>query len=155
AIPSMVRKPTRTGCRMTMMDQFNRTEEELTEEFSRRFADVILTPEEAERQKWITEGYELRDKDYREAQQRHRAGQDKRPKIVKASQIRPEKQTWFYKINDEGVQPAKTCAMYGGIGGEGKSAFSLHLAALLSRGQLEGDFYGQKHATIIFGPEDD
>src|SRR5699024_7415207 len=50
---------------------------------------------------------------------------------------------------------AKVCAMYGGIGREGKSAFSLHLAALLSRGQLEGDFYGQKHATIIFGPEDD
>lgn len=79
----------------------------------------------------------------------------KRAKIVRASQIKPEKQTWFYKIGDEGVQPAKVCAMYGGIGGEGKSAFSLHLAALLSRGELEGDFYGQKHSTIVFGPEDD
>src|SRR5699024_1128463 len=28
-------------------------------------------------------------------------------------------------------------------------------AAALSRGELEGDLYGQKHSTIIFGPEDD
>lgn len=137
------------------LDQTNLSEEELSAEFGRRFGDVILTPEETERKKWINEGYELRDKDYRQAGKDQRAGKDKKPKIVQASQIKPEKQTWFYKINDEGVQPSKVCAMYGGIGGEGKSAFSLHLAALLSQGKLDGDFYGQKHATIIFGPEDD
>src|SRR5690625_4875404 len=76
-------------------------------------------------------------------------------KLTKASQIKPERQKWFYKIDGEGVQPSKVCTMFAGIGGEGKSTFALHQAALLSRGQLEGDFFGEKHATIIFGPEDD
>lgn len=79
----------------------------------------------------------------------------KRAKLTKASQIKPERQKWFYKIDGEGVQPSKVCTMFAGIGGEGKSTFALHQAALLSRGQLEGDFFGEKHATIIFGPEDD
>lgn len=133
---------------------FNRSEEELTAEFKRRFDDG-LTPDERLIQQGISEGYELRDKEFREAAQKHRSGKDKRPKIIKASQIKPEKLTWFYRINGEGVQPAKVCTMLGGIGGEGKSVFSTHLASLLSRGELEGDFYGQKHGTIVFGPEDD
>src|SRR5699024_9887349 len=106
-------------------------------------------------QEGIGEGWELRDKEYREAAQKHRSGKDKRPKIIKASQIKPEKLTWFYRINGEGVQPLKVTTMLGGIGGEGKSVFSTNQASLLSRGELEGDLYGQKHGTIVFGPEDD
>src|SRR5699024_4733171 len=133
---------------------FNRGEEELAAEFKRRFDDG-LTPEQRARQEGIGEGWELRDKEYREAAQKHRSGKDKRPKIIKASQIKPEKLTWFYRINGEGVQPLKVTTMLGGIGGEGKSVFSTNQASLLSRGELEGDLYGQKHGTIVFGPEDD
>jgi len=133
---------------------FNRSEEELTAEFKRRFDDG-LTPEQRARQHGIEEGWELRDKEIREAQQKHRSGKDKRPKIVKASQIKPERQTWFYKIDGEGVMPLKVCTMFGGIGGDGKSTKAIHVASLLSRGELEGDLYGQKHPTIMFGPEDD
>src|SRR5690625_4993849 len=79
----------------------------------------------------------------------------KRAKLTKASQIKPERQTWFYKIDGEGVMPLKVCTMFGGIGGDGKSTKAIHVASLLSRGELEGDLYGQKHPTIMFGPEDD
>lgn len=80
---------------------------------------------------------------------------DLRLKLTQASKIKPEKQTWFLKIDGEPVIPTKTCSVLAGIGGDGKSTTSISFAAQLSRGELEGDLYGQKHSTIIFGPEDD
>src|SRR5690625_748898 len=80
---------------------------------------------------------------------------DLRLKLTQASKIKPEKQAWFLKIDGEPVIPLKTCSVLAGIGGDGKSTTSISFAAQLSRGELEGDLYGQKHSTIIFGPEDD
>lgn len=75
-------------------------------------------------------------------------------KVTFASEIKPKRQKWFYAPDGQGAIPSQTCAVFAGIGGEGKSSFAIHLAALLSRGELEGDFYGVKGTTIIFGPED-
>jgi hypothetical protein len=76
-------------------------------------------------------------------------------RFVPASSIKPQKQKWFMKIDGEPALPLKTCSVFAGIGGEGKSSFATYTAALLSRGLLEGDLHGQAHATIVFGPEDD
>lgn len=78
-----------------------------------------------------------------------------RLKVTRASDIKPERQKWVYAPNGEGVIPLQTGTVFAGIGGEGKSSFAIHLAALLSRGELEGDLMGYKGHTIIFGPEDD
>src|SRR5699024_7145558 len=84
-IPPMVRKPG-GRCSMTIDSErsaeeiaadFNRSEEELVAEFKRRFDDG-LTPDERLIQQGISEGYELRDKEFREAAQKHRSGKDKR-----------------------------------------------------------------------------
>lgn len=75
-------------------------------------------------------------------------------KVTFASEITPRRQKWFYAPSDQGTIPIGTGTVFAGIGGEGKSSFALHLAALLSRGELEGDLYGVKGTTIIFGPED-
>lgn len=79
----------------------------------------------------------------------------KRVRLVRASEIKPEKQNWLMHIGAEPVIPDKTCTVFAGIGGEGKSTFAIHVAAQLSRGELEGDYHGQQHSSIIFGPEDD
>lgn len=76
-------------------------------------------------------------------------------KVTRASDIKPQRQRWLYAPSNEGVIPLQTGTVFAGIGGEGKSSFALHLAALLSRGELEGDLFGVKGRTIIFGPEDD
>lgn len=76
-------------------------------------------------------------------------------KVTRASDIKPQRQKWLYAPNNEGVIPLQTGTVFAGIGGEGKSSFAIYLAALLSRGALEGDLYGQTGRTIIFGPEDD
>lgn len=76
-------------------------------------------------------------------------------KVTRASDIKPKRQKWLYKPADEGVIPLQTGTVFAGAGGEGKSSFALHIAAMLSRGDLPGDLYGTKGQTIIFGPEDD
>ena len=76
-------------------------------------------------------------------------------RFIPASSIKPQKQKWFMQIDGEPALPLKTCSVFAGIGGEGKSSFATYAASLLSRGQLEGDLHGQAHATIVFGPEDD
>jgi hypothetical protein len=76
-------------------------------------------------------------------------------KVTRASEIKPERQKWIYAPNGEGVIPLQTGTVFAGIGGEGKSSFAIHLAAKLSKGELEGDLMGIAAQTIIFGPEDD
>lgn len=76
-------------------------------------------------------------------------------KVTRASDIKPERQKWLYAPDGDGVIPLQTGTVFAGIGGEGKSSFAIHLAALLSRGELPGDMHGLRRATIIFGPEDD
>lgn len=76
-------------------------------------------------------------------------------KVTRASDIKPRRQQWLYKPDDEGIIPLQTGTVFAGMGGEGKSSFAIHLAALLSRGELPGDLMGHRGRTIIFGPEDD
>jgi hypothetical protein len=76
-------------------------------------------------------------------------------RFIPASSIKPQKQKWFMRIDGEPALPLKTCSVFAGIGGEGKSSFATYAASLLSQGLLEGDLHGQAHATIVFGPEDD
>jgi len=75
--------------------------------------------------------------------------------VTRASEIKPERQKFFRKIDGAGVIPLQSCTMFAGIGGEGKSSFALDQAARLSRGEIEGDLYGTPGSTVIFGPEDD
>lgn len=77
------------------------------------------------------------------------------PKITPASQIKPRRQRWLAKLDGCGILPLQTGTAVAGRGGVGKSTFILDIIARLSRGELEGDLHGQKHASIIFGPEDD
>jgi len=41
-----------------------------------------------------------------------------------------------------------------GRGGEGKSTYSLHLAAKITRGELHGEFYGKPQTVLLVGHED-
>ncbi|MGR6899770.1 AAA family ATPase [Glutamicibacter sp. BSL13] len=80
----------------------------------------------------------------------------KRVLLTPASQIQTRRQKWFWEpFTGQGVIPLGTATIVAGKGGEGKTTFMLHLAALASRGQLPGDLHGQKMATIVIGPEDD
>lgn len=76
-------------------------------------------------------------------------------KITPASRIKPQRQRWLAKTDGHGVIPLQTGTAVAGRGGVGKSTFILDIIARLTRGELEGDLYGQKHPAIIFGPEDD
>lgn len=76
-------------------------------------------------------------------------------RITYADQIKPKRQAWLYKLDNVGVMPLGTGTICAGSGGEGKSTFTLYVAALLTRGELPGDLYGQKHVSIVFSPEDD
>ncbi|RKW69833.1 hypothetical protein DWQ67_10135 [Galactobacter caseinivorans] len=51
--------------------------------------------------------------------------------------------------------PAGTATTCAGKGGEGKTTLVISVAAKLTRGTLEGDYYGKPSAVIIVGPEDD
>lgn len=80
----------------------------------------------------------------------------KRVLLTPASQIKTRRQKWFWEpFTGHGVIPLGTATIAAGKGGEGKTTFMLHLAALGSRGLLPGDLHGKKIATIIIGPEDD
>ena len=80
----------------------------------------------------------------------------KRVLLTPASLIKTRRQKWFWEpFTGHGVIPLGTATIVAGKGGEGKTTFMLHLAALASRGQLPGDLHGQKMATIVIGPEDD
>lgn len=80
----------------------------------------------------------------------------KRVLLTPASQIKTRRQKWFWEpYKGQGVIPLGTATIAAGKGGEGKTTFMLDLAARGSRGELHGDLYGQKMATIIIGPEDD
>ena len=80
----------------------------------------------------------------------------KRVLLTPASQIKTRRQKWFWEpYKGQGVIPLGTATIAAGKGGEGKTTFMLDLAARGSRGELHGDLYGQRIATIIIGPEDD
>lgn len=76
-------------------------------------------------------------------------------RITYADQIKPKRQAWLYRLAEVGVMPLGTGTICAGSGGEGKSTFTLYVAALLTRGELPGDLHGQKHVAIVFSPEDD
>ena len=76
-------------------------------------------------------------------------------RVTYAHQITPKRQAWLFKLDDVGVMPLGTATICAGNGGEGKSTFALYTAALLTCGELPGDFLGKPQTVIYFGPEDD
>lgn len=67
-----------------------------------------------------------------------------------AVNIRPERQVWLW---DNRI-PVGTVSALAGRGGCGKTTYALHLAALLSRGRLPGQHYGQPASTLVWSGED-
>lgn len=72
-------------------------------------------------------------------------------RLIAASQITPRRQSWVWQDR----VPLGGLTIFGGIGGVGKSTFALHLAALASRGELDGDLLGQPVGTVVSCSEDD
>lgn len=71
--------------------------------------------------------------------------------LTAASDVRSTRQRWLWS----GRIPLGTVTVFAGRGGEGKSTFALHLGALASRGQLEGDFDGHAVPMLVLSHEDD
>ncbi|WP_152273744.1 hypothetical protein [Arthrobacter koreensis] len=64
----------------------------------------------------------------------------KRLLLTPASLIKSRRQKWFWEpYKGSGVIPLGTGTIAAGQGGEGKTTFMLHLAALLTQGLLPGD----------------
>jgi hypothetical protein len=82
---------------------------------------------------------------------RRTPGQELRRKLVTpAASIRTEQQVFFW----EGRIPASTISIFAGRGGEGKSTFAFWLAALTTRGLVEGTWSGTPQPTLIWSGED-
>lgn len=71
-----------------------------------------------------------------------------------SSQMGMKKQKWLWAPGGEGVIPLNTGTICAGQGGEGKSTFLMYLAAMLTRGKLEGEFMGRRGSVLILSPED-
>ena len=71
--------------------------------------------------------------------------------LRQASTIRTKRQRFLWT----GRIPLGTVTIFAGRGGEGKSTFALHIAALANRGQLEGDLHGKSVPALIISHEDD
>ncbi|MGN7799054.1 AAA family ATPase [Leifsonia sp. 22587] len=71
--------------------------------------------------------------------------------LTPLSMIEPRRQHFLWANR----APMGTCTIFAGRGGEGKSTYSLHIAAQLTRGELEGEFYGHPQAVLLIGHEDD
>ncbi|MBO0979900.1 AAA family ATPase [Microbacterium sp. SD291] len=71
--------------------------------------------------------------------------------LTPASQIPTRRQAWLWA----GRIPLGTTTIFAGRGGEGKSTFALYLAALINKGELEGDLHGNGYPVLIVSHEDD
>ncbi|REJ06283.1 hypothetical protein DY023_06540 [Microbacterium bovistercoris] len=71
--------------------------------------------------------------------------------LTPASQIPTRRQAWLWT----GRIPLGTTTIFAGRGGEGKSTFALYLAALINKGELDGDLHGAGYPVLIISHEDD
>ncbi len=71
--------------------------------------------------------------------------------LTPASQIPTRRQAWLWA----GRIPLGTTTIFAGRGGEGKSTFALYLAALINKGELDGDLHGTAYPVLIISHEDD
>ncbi|MFL0174274.1 AAA family ATPase [Mycobacterium sp. SMC-13] len=67
-----------------------------------------------------------------------------------ASDIQPERQVWLWKDR----VPVGTASAWAGRGGTGKTTYAIHVAAQLSNGTLEGEYYGTPRRVLIWSGED-
>lgn len=75
--------------------------------------------------------------------------------VTPLSQVKPEKVRWLWTFEGLGLIPVGSLTVLAGRGGVGKTSLVLSLVAALSRGELEGDFYGQRFPSMLCTPEDD
>ncbi|SMX80687.1 AAA domain-containing protein [Brevibacterium sp. Mu109] len=71
--------------------------------------------------------------------------------MTTASSIKTRRKRFLW----DGLIPLGTCSLMSGKGGEGKSTMSLHVAAQVTRGGLDGDLHGQPRDVLIVSPEDE
>lgn len=71
--------------------------------------------------------------------------------LTPMSLVQPQRLTFLWANR----APMATCTMMVGRGGEGKSTYSLHVAAQLTRGELDGEFLGSPQNVLLIGHEDD
>jgi hypothetical protein len=70
--------------------------------------------------------------------------------LRKASNVTPRQTTWAW----QGRIPLSAVSLLAGREGLGKSTTMIELAALLTRGKLAGDLYGEPHGAIFASAED-
>ncbi len=77
----------------------------------------------------------------------------KAPKLVyvSADEIKPERARWLW----DGWIPLRALTILAGLEGLGKSMYSLHLAASLTRGELKGEYFKKPVIVSIYSTEDD
>ena len=71
--------------------------------------------------------------------------------VVPFADVKIRRQLWLWADRI----PMDTLTVLAGRGGEGKSTFALHLAARLTRGELEGEHYGTPRNVLVWESEDD
>lgn len=71
--------------------------------------------------------------------------------LTPMSMVQPKRQHFLWANR----APMGTATIFAGRGGEGKSTYSLHIAAQLTRGELDGEFYGKPQTVLLIGHEDD
>jgi len=71
-------------------------------------------------------------------------------RLIPASDITPEPVYWLW----EGRLPLGAIALLGGREGQGKSLWSYHLAAEITRGKTPGHFFGTPKSVIVVATED-
>lgn len=76
---------------------------------------------------------------------------ERRPILTPMSMVKPQRQRFLWNNR----APMGTCTIFAGRGGEGKSTYSLHVAAKLTRGELEGEYMGNPQSVLLIGHEDD
>lgn len=76
---------------------------------------------------------------------------ERRLSITPMHTVQPKRQRFLWANR----APMGTATIFGGRGGEGKSTYSLHVAAQLTRGELEGEFFGTQQNVLLIGHEDD
>jgi hypothetical protein len=74
--------------------------------------------------------------------------------LTPASEIQPEPVVWAWEDDGAGRIPAGSFGLFAGREGTGKSSFLIRLAALVTKGELEGAFKGTPQAVIYVAVED-